>query len=254
MRFRSQIWALVFVAVTAGSTFAAPIGFATDTNTDLYSVDFGASSATLIGNTGQFFESIAQAPNGTLYGATSGGILYSINATTGAATLIGNTGLGNIEGLDFNGNTLLATNFNATPSVYSLNLATAAATLVVTAGSPTGLVRSMTVLDANTLLVRGDLGGNTLFSLNLGTGAVAAIGAQADTIFGMDFLSNGSLYGLSDQGQMYLINGGTGALTLIGDTGDQFWLSLTGATVPAPAALPLLGLGLAGLAAWRRKR
>jgi hypothetical protein len=248
---------IMVVICAATNLSAAPIGFATDNNTTLYSVDFSTATATSIGSTGQFFESLAISPSGQLFGATSGGLLYSVNSTTAAATLIGDTGLGNIEGLDFNGSTLLATDFSSTPRVYSLDTATAAPTLVVTAASNTGDVRAMTVLDSNTLLIRGDSPGpNSLYSLNLTTGAVSLRGNTNDFYAALDFASNGALYALFADGSLGQIDPNTAAVTTIGNTGGQFWLSLAAPAateVPEPASLFAWG-GAAFLLAGMRRR
>src|SRR5262245_42633463 len=99
-RVMTFLFATSLFAVTAS---AGPIGFATDTSTGLDSIDLGSGTATLIGTTNVFFEGLAISGGGQLYGTDGGGDLYSLNTSTGVATLIGGTGLGNIEGLDFNG-------------------------------------------------------------------------------------------------------------------------------------------------------
>src|SRR5690349_17350672 len=90
-----------------GDVFA--YGVATDEN--LYQIDVTTGATTLLGSTGQFMEGLALSPGGQLFGTDSSGLLYSINPLTGASTLIGDTGRGNVEGLDFNGNTLVGSDF-----------------------------------------------------------------------------------------------------------------------------------------------
>src|SRR5215208_4275395 len=111
--------------LAAGTASANPLGYAIDTSSDLYSIDFATGTATLIGpligNQAALVEALAVSPSGQLFGTDSGGMLYSLNTNTGAATLIGNTSLGNVEGLDFSGTTLVGTNYDFTTTFYSIN-------------------------------------------------------------------------------------------------------------------------------------
>jgi hypothetical protein len=245
----------VLLLVLLTCAWAGPITFAVDNADNLYTVDLATASKTLVGSTGQFLEGLALSPGGVLYGTTNTGILYSINTSTGAATLVGNTGLGDLEGLVFNGSTLLAVNFTSSPStIYSLNLSTGAPTALVTEASSTGLDVAMAVLDANDVLISGN-GNDTLYKVNLATGAVTNIATMADPnlIAAMSFLSNGNLYALDSTGSAFQVNPNTGALTSIGSTGSIFWLDMTtngsivGSTsaTPEPGTLTLLGAGLA---------
>src|ERR1700751_4181632 len=156
------------------SARAGPLAYAVDTNenlggnSSLYSVDVTTGTATLIGSTGvQFLEGLARNPTtGKLYGTDFLGNLYSISSTTGAATLIGtpspfggSTGRGDIEGLDFDGSALLGSTFGGgAPTIFSIDLTTAATTNIVTANVSTGAVRSMAVLNPTTVLIRADFG------------------------------------------------------------------------------------------------
>jgi hypothetical protein len=192
-----------------------------------------------------------------LFGTDVAGNLYSLNKTTGAATFVGATGRGNIEGLDFSGSTLLGTDFNDPVTVFSINTSNASTANIVTASSLTGVVRTMTVLDPNNVLVRGDgPPNNTLYSLSLTTGAVTTIGTLAVNGFqfaAMDFGTNGVLYGLDNDGSEWIIDPTTAGVTLVGNTGGQFWLDMTAAPVPEPGTITLLGLGLLALRAGLRR-
>jgi hypothetical protein len=249
----ASITAVLFAL--SACAWAGPIAFAVDTNENLYTVDLATASTTLVGGTGQFLEGLAMSPLGVLYGTSDSGNLYTINQITGAATLVGSTGLGDLEGLVFNGNTLLAVNFTSGPAtIYSLNINTAAPTALVTEGSSTGLDVAMAVLDANDVLVSGN-SNDTLYKVNLTTGGVTTIGTMADAnlIAAMSFLSNGNLYALDSAGNAYQVNPNTAALSSIGNTGNIFWLDMTTngsgpipvPTIPEPGTLTLLGAGLA---------
>lgn len=257
---------VVALSCLPASARGAPIAYAVDTNSNLYSIDLANANATLIGNTGAgFIEGLALSPSGQLYGTTDSGSFHQLNTLTGAATLIGSTGLGNIEGLDFNGNTLLASNFDTTPSIYSIDVTSGAPTLVVTATSETDNVRAMTTLDGNTMLIRTDLPGpNTLREIDLTTGATTILGNLGGGLFAaIDFADDGFLYGLDTDGSLYRIDPANAATTLIGNTGNQFWLAMAAAPqplqseVPEPISVALWGvMGMAGLGyrAWQHRR
>jgi PEP-CTERM motif len=206
---------------------------------------------------------LALSPSNQLFGTNFKGDFYSVNTSTGAATLIGSTGRGSIDGLDFNGSTLLAVNFvSGAPTIFSIDTATGATTTVTTALSSTGFVRAMAVLDANTVLVSGDGtgAGPTLYSINLTTGAVNTVGLlhTMGSVAAMDFLSDGKLYGVDAGGIRYLIDSNTAATTNLGALPitpsrqglfDMTTLTAAAAQVPEPSTLVLLATGLASLAA-----
>ena len=97
----------------------------------LFTIDLATATATLIGTTtiAGIPEGLALSPSGMLFATDSGGILYRINPATAETTFVGSTGLGNIEGLDFNGTTLVGSPFRSS-TLFSIDTATANPTLL----------------------------------------------------------------------------------------------------------------------------
>lgn len=250
----------------SGICFADQIGFASTILGELYRVDLTTATATLIGNTGIsfFMEGLAFSPGGTLYGTDSGSVfsnseLYSINTSTAVATPIGNTGVGDIEGLDFNGNTLVGSSLGSPTSLFTIDTATASTTLLTSAN--VGSVRSLTDVDSNTVLVINGSGGAEQSTLvNLTTGATTAIGplnSLSNFIVAEDKGTDGVLYALDSAGNAYTVDGTNGLSTLIGNTGNHFFLDLSiqGATTatPEPATFVLVASACLVLAGLRKR-
>ena len=81
--------------------------------------------------------------------------------------------------------------------------------------------------------------------------------AVSGLLTGLDFASDGNLYGLTGAGNVYIVNPNTAAVTLVGNTGNQFWLDLTAAGptgVPEPGALAFLCCLCAPAAVLARRR
>lgn len=255
------------------SAAADQLAFAVDNTENLFSVDLTTASATLVGNTGQFLQGLAVSPAGGLFGTDYLGNLFSVSKTTGAATLIGSTGLGDIEGLGFNGTTLIGTNFSnlgGPTTVSAINTSSAAATSVTSFQQ--GPVRAMAVLSPNTIDVASDSPvSQSLVQVNLSTGIPTTLGtlpsSGAALIAALSFGTDGNLYALDPAGNDFLINTSNGAGTLIGNTGGQYWLDVTMAStvldppgdppggVPEPNSLALLltaALGLISVRVWQR--
>ena len=114
-------------------------GYGVDVNENLDLIDLTTATMTRIGSTGAFLEGLAATSGGALFGTDDNGILYSVNPTTAVATAIGDTHLGDVEGLVFNVSTLLGSNFTNPTSVYTIDTATAASTLLVTTNPGEGV-------------------------------------------------------------------------------------------------------------------
>jgi hypothetical protein len=250
---------------------ADQIGFAVDGTGTLSRVDLTTATATPIGPTGQFLEGLAFSPGGSLFGTDYLGNLFSVSTTTGATTFIGSTGLGDIEGLGFQGTTLIGTNFSnlgGPTTVSAINTTTAAPTTITSFQQ--GPVRAMAVLNPNTIDVASDspvtpsLATQSLVQVSLLTGLNTTLGqlpgGGTNLIASLAFGTDGNLYALDSLGNDFLI-ASNGAGTLIGNTGGQQWLDVTidppalAAPVPQPNSIAFLltaAVALIGLRVWRR--
>jgi DNA-binding beta-propeller fold protein YncE len=108
-------------------------------------------------------------------------------------------------------------------ALYEINMATGAKTLITTvssnAGTTAGLAYDRTT---NTVYVTSS-GNDSLYTLDIVTGAATLVGAYGDSavvMHGLEVGPGGNLYGASSHnGGLYSINKTTGAATLIGTTG-----------------------------------
>jgi hypothetical protein len=186
----------------------------------LYEIDVAAQTATSVGTMGAFINSLAFGPTNTLYGAGDGSF-YSIDTTTATTTLIGNVG-------------------GAFDSSGDLAFAGGSKMFATSVGSVAG--------------------GDTLWEIDIATGAGTEIGSTGVAgLFGLGII-DGTLYGTSAANDLYTVDTSTGAASFVtsyavtGDTGGAAVPPSTVAPIPVPAALPLMlaGIGALGFAARRR--
>jgi hypothetical protein len=183
--------------------------------------------------------------------------------------LVGGTGTRNglDAGLDYDSVTGTMYNINSQSGssfLYTINLATGAATLV---GSGNIFIDGLAIDAAGNAFGIDGIFSDSLYAINLSTGAVTLIGGlglgNISAQFGLTF-AEGLLYGLSSTGSLYTFNTLTGAGTFVANTicagvACSGWEGLAaptsiGTPVPEPGTLALLGLGLAGLGLSRRRK
>jgi len=248
-----------------GSAYPMSMGAST-----LYNIDPNTGAATEIGSIGfNGVSSLDFSESGTLYGVgtTAGGVqeLITINTTTGAGTAVGPTGVDasdHFQDIAFRhaDNTLYGYEDGA---IYTFNITTGVATYLGDTGDgfPSGNGLAFSPFDT---LYKADYQDLWTIDQTTGAGTVAqtmTYPEAGDEVNGMKFdLATGVLYASvrrTSDGSSYLgtVDVDNGVCTEIGST--QMGLTAVGlaiAIIPEPGTFALVGMGLIGLLALRRRK
>lgn len=269
---------LVSTIAALSSAHADLIGLQAGNNTTLagvYRIDTTTGTQTLLGNSGfAALQDLALAPDGTYYAVAGSSTttptsqLITINPTTGAGMLVAPLTTTDPGGISFmtglgvgTDGTLYGAGLTVGGSVsnlYSINRTTGVASLIGTTNAAS--MQALTVNAATGVAygvnTAGDAVTRGLRTVDLATGASTFVGpvtpSGAQGIQDIAFTSDGSLWGVDQQGNLFTV--AAGGLTLKSNGLAGFRGLENYAVVPLPAAVWLFGSGLAAMVGVVRRR
>lgn len=279
--FSTSVSSLVLALLVAiESAIAGPIGFSvrSEGNDHLYRIDLLMGVATDLGLvgpvTGSDFEGLAFVGS-QLYAIGTGTVtnhqLWNITEPPGFR--VGRTrieGQGVDAGLDYDARTGTLYAYEGSygyGALYSIDPATGVAKnidpdtgVAVPIGRNKQFADGLAIDQTGQAFVIDGIFSDSLYRLNLSTGAVLSVGSlgfASNSNFGLSFDPSGILWGLNRLGEIYQISTATGAATQIANV-TLNGTRLAGfeglAVVPEPAFLTLFVIGLAGLGFTQRRR
>ncbi len=261
-----------FFPLTAAN---AQTGFSvrSDVDDQLYSIDLPSGVATPIGATGfADIECLTFDASGVLYGVDDiTNQLLICDTSTGACNAVGPLGVAFTDcGLTFdcNGELFMSTDAPAPLTLYSIDPNTGQATAVGDQGQQvTGLAgAAATAICGSGVYGLGGDGTNNLGCMDLFTGAFEEIG-PLNTVNvsdgGIDFDLQGRLWGIQDEGLIFIITPSTGAASGVTATLNGFEGLAIDAPSCEPRTIPTMSewglilmagiLGIVGFIVYRRK-
>jgi hypothetical protein len=148
--------------------------------------------------------------------------------------------------------------FSAAGNLYIINKTTGAATLVGATGDFFGAIafapNGTLYMNSADLDSMGNVVNTQLKTLNLTNAHTLTAVATLDPSGALAVRSDGTIFaGNGDAGKIYTINPITGQETTVGNTGLNFVGDLAFQPAPEPMSLAMCGLGLLGLALYRRR-
>lgn len=268
---------LVLAAVVSSPAMAFFYGTDWGDVSNLYRINPGTSTASLIGSTGQTrMIGLVVNTDNTIYAVSeeSNSRLWTLNASTGAATLVGSLGFNLQEGdmtIDpISGKMYVAD--GAGDTLYTIDKTTGAATLVGSFGTVGRDVSGLQFIGSTLYgLALRDSSEDALVTVDPTTAAATLIGTTGtnfgviaamgrDPATGITYIG-GPNTSFGNDNKLYSLNLATGAATLVGDLSGLTYsvsgFSVAGepsGLVPVPPTALLLGSGLLGLVGWRRFR
>jgi hypothetical protein len=254
----------IFVAILTvgamGTALSAPFAYVLNTNTTIDMVNASANTGSTIGSSTVASTSLAASPTGTLYSANGAGVLWNV---TGAPIPVGPTGRTQIADLDYANNGLWGFS-NSSKELFFFDLGSSSVTYSQTISVPGSLTFTGVAHQASTgnVYLSGNNGLNSDFLMMVPAFGTSALpigsmthGDNFSYISDIDFDASGTLYAMTWFNRwFYTVNTANGATTFVSSGPHRDTTGMALNSVPEPATMATLALGLVALRRGRGRK